>query len=151
MQRSPPFPCAYAFKAALHITFDVLDQMVRMSKSEVNKLVREFSTGSENEPMVVERALGHVVSSIDAGNVVVLSRAFYSAYSLLHYKPAQLARGVCLVRSIFVTPGRLIFRPAQCTEMRSPREQYQELPKRTGITSTVIVTKCSFLHSGNSR
>nr|XP_050023600.1 uncharacterized protein LOC126517839 [Dermacentor andersoni]XP_054920510.1 uncharacterized protein LOC126517839 [Dermacentor andersoni] len=114
MERTLPYPCAYAFKAALHITFDALDQMVLMSESEFNKLVRDIERRSEKEPLVVERALSHVVSSIDAGNVVVFSRAFYAACSLFHdEKPPQLARGTCLVRSVFITPGRLIFRPAQ--------------------------------------
>ncbi|KAH7944548.1 hypothetical protein HPB52_021365 [Rhipicephalus sanguineus] len=83
MQRTLPFPCAYAFKAALHITFDVLDQMALMS-------------------------------TIDAGNVVMFAPAFYASCSMFKdEKPPQLARGTCLVRSVFVTPGRLILRPAQ--------------------------------------
>ncbi|KAL3187434.1 hypothetical protein MRX96_025501 [Rhipicephalus microplus] len=61
-----------------------------------------------------ERALSHIVSSIDAGNVVMFGPAFYVACSLFKdEKPPQLARGTCLVRSVFVTPGRLIFRPPQ--------------------------------------
>ncbi|KAH7978716.1 hypothetical protein HPB49_006541 [Dermacentor silvarum] len=115
MQRTLPFPCAYAFKTTLHITFDALDQMDLMSESKFNNLVREIETRFEKEPLVMERALIHVVSCIDAENVVVFSRVFYSACSLFHdEKPPQLARGTCLIRSIFVTPGRLIFRPAQC-------------------------------------
>ncbi|XP_070384354.1 uncharacterized protein [Dermacentor albipictus] len=57
MERTLPFPCAYAFKAALHITFDALYQMVLMSESEFDKLVREIDRRSEKEPLVVERAL----------------------------------------------------------------------------------------------
>ncbi|KAL3187436.1 hypothetical protein MRX96_025502 [Rhipicephalus microplus] len=114
MERTLPFPCAYAFKAALHITFDVLDQMALMSRTTFEKLMRDIKKRSKEEPLIVERALSHIVSSIDAGNVVMFGPAFYVACSLFKdEKPPQLARGTCLVRSVFVTPGRLIFRPPQ--------------------------------------
>nr|XP_037289395.1 uncharacterized protein LOC119182888 [Rhipicephalus microplus] len=114
MERTLPFPCAYAFKAALHITFDVLDRMALMSRITFEKLMRDIKKRSKEEPLVVERALSHIVSSIDAGNVVMFGPAFYVACSLFKdEKPPQLARGTCLVRSVFVTPGRLIFRPPQ--------------------------------------
>nr|XP_037284682.1 uncharacterized protein LOC119177319 [Rhipicephalus microplus] len=113
MERTLPFPCAYALKAALHITFDVLDQMALMSRTTFEKLMRDIKKRSK-ESLVVERALSHIVSSIDAGNVVMFGPAFYVACSLFKdEKPPQLARGTCLVRSVFVTPGRLIFRPPQ--------------------------------------
>ncbi|XP_075725741.1 uncharacterized protein LOC119179556 isoform X4 [Rhipicephalus microplus] len=114
MERTLPFPCAYAFKAALHITFDVLDQMALMSRTTFEKLMRDIKKRSKEEPLVVERVLSHIVSSIDAGNVVMFGPAFYATCSLFKdEKPPQLARGTCLVRSVFVTPGRLIFRPPQ--------------------------------------
>ncbi|XP_037508921.1 LOW QUALITY PROTEIN: uncharacterized protein LOC119385548 [Rhipicephalus sanguineus] len=114
MQRTLPFPCAYAFKAVLHITFDVLDQMVLMPESAFEKLMGEIEERSVKEPLVVEGALNHVVSSIDAGHIVVFSHAFDAGCSRFRdAKPPQLARGTCLVRSVFVTPGRLILRPAQ--------------------------------------
>lgn len=117
MERTLPFPCAYAFKAALHITFDVLDQMALMSRTTFEKLMRDIKKRSKEEPLVVERALSHIVSSIDAGNVVMFGPAFCVACSLFKdEKPPQLARGTCLVRSVFVTPGRLIFRPPQVCE-----------------------------------
>ncbi|KAH7935085.1 hypothetical protein HPB52_003689 [Rhipicephalus sanguineus] len=114
MQRTLPFPCAYALKAALHITFDVLDQMVLMSTTTFNKLMQEIERRSKKEPSVVERTLSHIVTSIDAGNVVMFAPAFYALCSQFKdEKPPQVARGTCLVRSVFVTPGRLILRPAQ--------------------------------------
>ncbi|KAL1478092.1 hypothetical protein MTO96_035231 [Rhipicephalus appendiculatus] len=114
MQRTLPFPCAYAFKAVLHITFDVLDQMVLMPESAFDTLVGDIEVRSVKEPLVVEGALNHIVSSIDAGNIVVFAHAFDAGCSRFRdEKPPQLARGTCLVRSVFVTPGRLILRPAQ--------------------------------------
>ncbi|KAH7978574.1 hypothetical protein HPB49_005939 [Dermacentor silvarum] len=113
VQRTLQFPCAFAFKANLYTAFDVLDQMVLMSGSEFNKLVREIETRSEKEPLVV--------SSIDAGNVVVFSRAFYAACSLFHDKPPQLARGTCLVPS---TQHLCYTRPAHLSPCAGPlREQ----------------------------
>ncbi|KAH7978577.1 hypothetical protein HPB49_005942 [Dermacentor silvarum] len=114
VQRTMQFPCAFAFKANLHIAFNVLDKMVLMSGSEFNKLVREIETRSEKEPLVV--------SSIDAGNVVVFSRAFYAACSLFHdEKPPQLARGTCLVPS---TQHLCYTRPAHLWPFAGPlREQ----------------------------
>ncbi|KAH6930134.1 hypothetical protein HPB50_010396 [Hyalomma asiaticum] len=114
MERMLPFPCAYAFKAALHISFDVLDQMVLMPKPAFEKLMQDIERRSEKEPSVVERALNYIVSSIEAGNFVVFSQAFYTACNQFQReKPPQLARGTCLVRSVFFTPGRIILRPAQ--------------------------------------
>ncbi|KAL3189732.1 hypothetical protein MRX96_021197 [Rhipicephalus microplus] len=39
----------------------------------------------------------------------------------------------------------------QSTEMRSPHVQHKGPPKKTVITSTVLVTKCPFLHPGDVR
>ncbi|XP_049517024.1 uncharacterized protein LOC125942827 [Dermacentor silvarum] len=84
------FKWSHEVQANLHIAFDVLDHMVLMSGSEFNNLVREIETRSEKEPLVV--------SSIDAGNVMVFLLAFYAACSLFHdEKPPQLARGTCFV------------------------------------------------------
>ncbi|KAK8775334.1 hypothetical protein V5799_031321, partial [Amblyomma americanum] len=114
IQKTLPFSCAYAFKAILHITFDVLDQMVLMSEMAFDKLMRELEQQSKKEPSMVERALSHIVSSIDAGNVVLFKQAFEACCALFRdEKPPKLARGTCLVRSVFITPGRIILRPAQ--------------------------------------
>ncbi|KAH6944428.1 hypothetical protein HPB50_003082 [Hyalomma asiaticum] len=122
MQRPVTFPCAYAFKAALHIAFDVLHQMALMPKSAFEKLMRDIERRSEEEPSVVERALSHTVRGIDEGKVVTFSPAFYAECRQCQGEKApQLARGTCLVRSVFVTPGRLILRPA----LEVPSELYQ--------------------------
>ncbi|CAN8004352.1 unnamed protein product [Ixodes hexagonus] len=114
MQNLLPFPCAYAFKAVLHITFDVLDQMMLLPPSTFEALMRQIEERAKVNPGAVERALGLIMSSIDAGNVVLFTRAFDAVYiSSRDEKPPQLARGTCLVRSVFITPGRLILRPAQ--------------------------------------
>ncbi|KAH7978573.1 hypothetical protein HPB49_005938 [Dermacentor silvarum] len=42
-------------------------------------------------------------------------------------------------------------RYGECTEIRRPHVQYHELPKRTVITGTVLVTKCPCLHLGYVR
>ncbi|XP_077549800.1 uncharacterized protein LOC144162939 [Haemaphysalis longicornis] len=114
MQKLLPFPCAYAFKAVLHITFDVLDQMLVMPERVFDALMLHLEEMGNEQPSTCERALSHIVSSIDAGNIVNFAHAFSAGCAVFHgAKPPQLARGTCLVRSVFITPGRLILRPAQ--------------------------------------
>ncbi|KAL1474155.1 hypothetical protein MTO96_038195 [Rhipicephalus appendiculatus] len=85
--------------------------MVLMSTTMFDKLMRDIERRSKKEPSVVERALSHIVSSIDAGNVVMFAPAFYAACSLFKdEKPPQLARARACIWSVFVTPGRLILR-----------------------------------------
>lgn len=64
MQMTLHFPCAYAYDGALHITFDVLDQIVQISESTFDKLMREIERRSKKRLSVVDRALSHIVSSI---------------------------------------------------------------------------------------
>ncbi|KAH6944429.1 hypothetical protein HPB50_003083 [Hyalomma asiaticum] len=123
MQTPLTSPYADEFKAALHIAFDVLHQMALMPKSAFEKLMRDIERRSEEEPSVVERALSHTVRGIDEGKVVIFSPAFYAECSQFQGEKApQLARGTCLVRSVCVTPGRLVLRPAQvrCEAMQTP-------------------------------
>lgn len=114
IEKQLPFPCAYALKAALQITFDVVDQMMLLPAVMFDALLEQLSERSRVNPVAVERALSHIVASIDAGNVVRFTNAFDAVYSTFKdEKPPQLARGTCMVRSVFITPGRVIFRPAQ--------------------------------------
>ncbi|KAH7982995.1 hypothetical protein HPB52_008650 [Rhipicephalus sanguineus] len=85
MQMTLPFPCAYAFRAALGVTVDVVDHT---------------------------RALSHIMFSIDAGNVAIFAPAFYALCSQLEdEKPPHTAcpRYLYNIRGVFVTPS---YRPA---------------------------------------
>ncbi|XP_040070228.1 uncharacterized protein LOC115329089 [Ixodes scapularis] len=148
-----PFPCAYAFKAVLNITFDVRDQMMLLQESLFESLMKLIEERAKVNPGAVERALNNIVSSIDAGNVVLFTRAFDAVYaSTRDEKPPQLARGTCLVRSVFFTPGRLILRPAQVHfENRVLRQFNAEFAIRASFRDDNMEKLSFTLHLHSSR
>ncbi|XP_064477373.1 uncharacterized protein LOC135391172 [Ornithodoros turicata] len=153
MQRQLPFPCAYAFKSVLLITFDVLDQMSLLPEDKFGMLMESLPNRALQSSVALERALSHIMTSIDAGNVVLFHHAIEATFNhFLAAPPAPLARGTCLVRSIFITPGRLILRPLQIHfENRVLREFNAEYALRASFRDDNL-SKLSFtLHLHSSR
>lgn len=151
MQRQLPFACAYAFKSVLLITFNVLDQMVFLPEEKFEAVMESLTHQALQNPVALERALSRIMMSIDAGNIVLFYRAIVATFDhFLAAPPAPLARGTCLVRSIFITPGRLILRPTQIHfENRVLREFNAEFALRASFRDDNL-EKLSFslnLHS----
>ncbi|KAL3189733.1 hypothetical protein MRX96_021198 [Rhipicephalus microplus] len=85
----------------------------------------------------------------------LLLAVYRNAVAGLRYKtcialPVDRARNML---GVVDTTNKLRYGEAfvQSTEMRSPHVQHKGPPKKTVITSTVLVTKCPFLHPGDVR